>query len=73
MLPVGGADGVPGQLLPAIGAGWWMPVAVYLLATGAFWQGAILIAYGFLVIGLVDNIMRPMLVGKDTRCRTISC
>ena len=56
------------SLLPAVGAGLvWMPVAVYLLATGSFWQGAILIAYGFLVIGLVDNIMRPMLVGKDTK------
>jgi predicted PurR-regulated permease PerM len=56
------------SLLPAVGAGIvWMPVALYLLATGSFWQGAILIAYGFLVIGLVDNIMRPMLVGKDTK------
>ena len=56
------------SLLPAVGAGLvWMPVAVYLLATGSFWQGAILIAYGFLVIGLVDNIMRPILVGKDTK------
>ena len=56
------------SLLPAVGAGLvWMPVALYLLATGSFWQGAILIAYGFLVIGLVDNIMRPMLVGKDTK------
>ena len=56
------------SLLPAIGAGLvWMPLAVYLLATGSFWQGVILIAYGFLVIGLVDNIMRPMLVGKDTK------
>jgi predicted PurR-regulated permease PerM len=56
------------SLLPAIGAGLvWMPVAIYLLATGSFWQGAILIAYGFFVIGLVDNIMRPMLVGKDTK------
>jgi predicted PurR-regulated permease PerM len=56
------------SLLPAVGAGLvWMPVAVYLLATGSFWQGAILIAYGFLVIGLVDNILRPILVGKDTK------
>jgi predicted PurR-regulated permease PerM len=56
------------SLLPAVGAGIvWLPVALYLLATGSFWQGAILIAYGFLVIGLVDNIMRPMLVGKDTK------
>ncbi|MDB5618809.1 AI-2E family transporter [Tardiphaga sp.] len=56
------------SLLPAVGAGLvWLPVAIYLLATGSFWQGAILIAYGILVIGLVDNIMRPMLVGKDTK------
>ncbi len=56
------------SLLPAVGAGLvWMPVAIYLLATGSYWQGVILIAYGFLVIGLVDNIMRPMLVGKDTK------
>jgi predicted PurR-regulated permease PerM len=56
------------SLLPAVGAGLvWMPVALYLLATGSFWQGAILIAYGFFVIGLVDNLLRPMLVGKDTK------
>jgi predicted PurR-regulated permease PerM len=38
-----------------------------LLATGSFVQGAILIAYGFLVIGLVDDTLRPILVGKDTK------
>lgn len=56
------------SLLPAVGSGLvWMPVALYLIATGSFLQGAILIAYGFLVIGLVDNLLRPMLVGKDTK------
>jgi predicted PurR-regulated permease PerM len=56
------------SLLPAIGSGLvWMPVAIYLLATGAIWQGIVLIAYGALVIGLVDNFLRPMLVGKDTK------
>ena len=56
------------SLLPAIGAALiWMPVAVFLLATGAIWQGVVLIAFGALVIGLVDNFLRPMLVGKDTR------
>lgn len=56
------------SLLPAIGAGLvWMPVAIYLLASGAVWQGIGLIAYGVLVIGLVDNILRPFLVGKDTK------
>lgn len=56
------------SLLPAIGAGLvWGPVAIYLLATGSVWQGVILIAYGALVIGLVDNFLRPVLVGKDTK------
>jgi predicted PurR-regulated permease PerM len=56
------------SLLPAIGAALiWGPVAIYFLATGALWQGAVLIAFCVLVIGLVDNIMRPILVGKDTQ------
>ena len=56
------------SLLPAIGSGLvWMPVAIYLLATGAIWQGVVLIAYGALVIGLVDNFLRPKLVGNDTK------
>lgn len=54
-------------LLPAIGpAIVWAPVAVYLLATGAIWQGAVVIGSGVLVIGLADNVLRPILVGRDT-------
>jgi predicted PurR-regulated permease PerM len=56
------------SLLPAVGAGLvWFPVALYFLVTGAMWQGIVLIAYGVLVIGLVDNVLRPILVGKDTK------
>ena len=56
------------SLLPAVGTALvWGPVAVYFLATGAIWQGVIRAAYGVLVIGLVDNLVRPFLVGKDTR------
>ncbi len=54
-------------LLPAVGpAIIWGPVAIYLLATGAIWQAAVVIASGVLVIGLADNILRPLLVGRDT-------
>lgn len=56
------------SLLPAVGAAMiWAPVAIYFLLTGAIWQGVSLIAFGVLVIGLVDNILRPILVGKDTQ------
>src|SRR3546814_13593546 len=54
------------SLLPAIGAGLiWLPVAVYFLVTGAIWQGVTLILYGVLVIGMVDNVLRPLLVGRS--------
>jgi predicted PurR-regulated permease PerM len=56
------------SLLPAVGTAIvWVPVAIYLLAVGAIWQGVVLIACGVLVIGLIDNILRPILVGQDTR------
>jgi len=56
------------SLVPAVGAGLvWLPVAIYFLITGATWPGIVLIAYGVLVISVVDNILRPILVGKDTK------
>ena len=56
------------SLLPVVGTGLvWVPVALYFLVTGAVWQGLLLIAYGVLVIGLVDNVLRPVLVGNDTK------
>jgi predicted PurR-regulated permease PerM len=56
------------SLLPAIGTAMvWLPVAIYFLATGAVVSGVVLILFGVFVIGLVDNVLRPVLVGKDTR------
>jgi len=56
------------SLLPAVGAGIvWAPVAVYFLLSGMIWQGVVLALFGVFVIGLVDNVLRPILVGKDTR------
>lgn len=56
------------SLVPAVGAALvWLPVALYLLASGS-WQDALALGlWGVLVIGLVDNFLRPILVGKDTR------
>ncbi|QET03954.1 AI-2E family transporter (plasmid) [Cupriavidus pauculus] len=56
------------SLLPAIGAALiWAPVAIYFLLTGELVSGFILLGFGVLVIGLVDNVLRPILVGKDTQ------
>lgn len=73
------ALGIPGALLwgvvmavlsliPAVGpAIVWVPVSIYLFATGDNVKGIILVAFGAGVIGLVDNILRPILVGRDTK------
>ena len=56
------------SLFPAVGTGVvWVPVAVYLFATGSIWEGAVLTFCGFFVIGMIDNILRPILVGHDAK------
>jgi predicted PurR-regulated permease PerM len=56
------------SVLPAVGPGLiWLPAAVILLAMGHIVKAIILIAAGVLVIGLVDNVLRPILVGRDTQ------
>lgn len=56
------------SLIPAVGAGIvWLPAAIYLYATGAWISATVLVAYGVLVIGLADNVLRPILVGRDTK------
>ena len=56
------------SLIPAVGAGLiWLPFALYLFITGEFTSGMVLVIYGVAVIGLADNILRPILVGRDTK------
>ncbi|MED5389356.1 MAG: AI-2E family transporter [Pseudomonadota bacterium] len=56
------------SLIPAVGAGLiWLPVSLYLYAVGEIMDATILLLYGIFVIGLVDNILRPILVGRDTK------
>jgi predicted PurR-regulated permease PerM len=56
------------SMIPMVGAGLvWAPVAVYLFATGSWIQGLVLTGFGAGVIGLVDNFLRPVLVGRDTK------
>jgi predicted PurR-regulated permease PerM len=56
------------SLLPAIGAAIvWVPAAIYLFAIGEVWRSVVLVLFCALVIGSVDNVLRPILVGKDTK------
>lgn len=54
-------------LVPVIGSGAvWVPAGLYLLLTGEYWQGAFVLLTGFFVISSADNVLRPILVGRDT-------
>ncbi|WP_425314392.1 AI-2E family transporter [Rhizobium daejeonense] len=56
------------SMLPAVGAMLiWFPAATYLALISLWWQAISLTMVGIFVIGLVDNLMRPSLVGQKTR------
>ncbi len=55
-------------LLPPFGSAViWAPVALFLLLTGEVWRAAILVTLGLFLVGLIDNLLRPLLVGHETR------
>jgi predicted PurR-regulated permease PerM len=55
------------SLIPAVGASIvWAPAALYWLLTGDVGRGVTLIVIGAGVIGLVDNVLRPVLLSGRT-------
>jgi predicted PurR-regulated permease PerM len=50
-------------LLPYVGSAFvWLPVGIYLILIGSVWQGVFLLLWGFLVVSVIDNILRPFLM-----------
>lgn len=55
------------SLLPVGGSGLvWIPAAIIMFVQGSYIKGIIIVITGVLIIGLIDNFLRPMLVGRDT-------
>src|ERR1041384_6857361 len=56
------------SIIPGIGAALvWVPAVIYLIVTGELLAGLLLFAWCATVVGTIDNILRPILVGKDAR------
>lgn len=56
------------SLIPAVGSALvWVPIALYLTAIGEMTSALILAGIGAGVIGMLDNVLRPILVGRDTK------
>jgi predicted PurR-regulated permease PerM len=61
------------SFLPMLGTGMvWVPAAVLLALQGHWIKALILMGWGMLAIGLVDNFMNPTLVGKRIRLHMIA-
>jgi len=56
------------SLIPVVGSGLiWLPTGIVMLLLGNVWQGIVILAVGFGIISMLDNFVRPKLVGKDTQ------
>jgi predicted PurR-regulated permease PerM len=56
------------SILPLIGGAIvWVPACVFLFATGEVANAILLALFCGLVVGSVDNVLRPRLVGHDTK------
>jgi predicted PurR-regulated permease PerM len=56
------------SIIPAVGSGLvWLPAAIFLAVTDRLAAGIGLALWCLLVVGSVDNLLRPILVGRDTK------
>lgn len=56
------------SIVPAVGpAIIWFPASIILLATGSVWEGVTLLVVGILLVSLVDEFVRPILVGRGSK------
>ena len=56
------------SLIPIIGAsGIWLPLVIFLVAQQAYTRAIILFLLGALVISVIDNILKPAIIGEKTK------
>jgi predicted PurR-regulated permease PerM len=56
------------SIIPAVGAGLvWVPAVIYLFVIGKTGVAIALGVWCLVVVGTVDNFLRPALVGRDTK------
>lgn len=56
------------SVVPVVGCSIvWVPAGIIMLFMGHIWESIIILAFGVLVISTIDNLLRPLLIGKDTQ------
>ncbi len=60
------------SIVPAVGCSIiWAPAGIIMVLTGHIWEGVLILAFGFLVISTIDNLLRPILIGKDVELHSL--
>lgn len=60
------------SIVPVLGAFViWVPAAAGLAAQGSWGKAAMLTGWGTIVVGLIDNLLYPVLIGKEMRLHTV--
>ena len=56
------------SIIPIVGSTLvWLPAVIILVASGQFVKAIGLFIFCGLLVGSVDNLLRPILVGRDTK------
>jgi predicted PurR-regulated permease PerM len=59
-------------IVPVVGCSIiWAPAGVIMMIMGHFWKGMVIIAFGILVISMVDHFLRPILIGRDVQMHSL--
>ena len=60
------------SIIPLIGTGFvYVPVSIYLFLTGFTAKALILLIFGVVIISSVDNVLRPLMIGKQAKLNTL--
>lgn len=55
-------------IIPLVGCAIiWAPTGIFMLVSGHTWEGLVILAFGLLIITTIDNILRPLLIGRDVQ------
>lgn len=61
------------SLIPIVGTALvWVPAVIILLIAGAWWKAIFLIVWGTLIVGMTDNVLRPLVLKRGVELNTLT-
>lgn len=56
------------SIIPGVGSSIvWVPAGLIMIMMGNIWKGIVILIVGFLIISMIDNLLRPTLLGQDVQ------